>query len=199
MIPFVFAHEGEAVAAETTTTEATHASTATESDHETASGIGALGISPGAFVIQLISFVIVFLLLKKFAFKPIVRLLEERRKVIDDGVKMGQKLENERAKLDAEVVKVMRDARTEADKIIGNGQKEAREIIRDAEKVGARKVDTMLTDAEARIAEETEQSKRKLEKEIIGMVSEATEAIIEEKVDLTKDANLIDKVLKGQK
>ncbi len=180
MIPFVFAAE-----------EAAHA--------ETTSGIGALGISPSAFIIQLISFAIVILLLNKFAFKPIIRMLEERRKVIDDGVKMGQKLEKERAKLDDEVVKVMRDARVEADKIIGNGQKEAREIIREAEKVGARKVDTMLVDAEARISEETEQAKRKLEKEIVGLVSDVTEAIVDEKVDPKKDAELIDKALKGQK
>jgi F-type H+-transporting ATPase subunit b len=169
------------------------------STEEKASGIGALGISPSAFVIQLITFAIVFAILKKYAFKPIVRMLEERRKVIDDGVKMGQILEKERAKLDGEVVKVMRDARTEGDKIIGNGQKEAREIIREAEKAGARKVDAMLLDAEARIIEETEQSKRKLEKEIVEIVSEATEAIVEEKVDPAKDAKLIDKAMKGRK
>jgi len=162
------------------------------------SGIGALGISPSAFVIQFITFVFVFILLKKFAFKPIVRLLEERRQVIDDGVKLGQKLEKERAKLNEEVVKVMRDARIEADKIIGNGQKEAREIIREAEHVGQRKVDIMMTDAEARINEDTEQAKRKLEKEIVGLVSEATEVIVDEKVDAKKDAALIAKALKGQ-
>lgn len=166
---------------------------------ESASGPAALGIHLGTLVIQLITLALVFVLLNKFAFGPIVKKLEERRKVIDDGVKMGQALAKERAKLEAEVVKVMRDARTEADKIIGNGQKEAREIIREAEKTGQRKVDTMLTDAEARINEETEQAKRKLEKEIVGMVSEATEAIVEEKVDPVKDAKLIDKALKGQK
>lgn len=179
MIPYIFAETAE------------HA--------EEATGIAALGISPGAFLIQLLSFLIVFLLLKKFAFTPIIRLLEERRKVIDDGVKMGQRLEKEKAKLDGEVVKLMRDARVEADKIIGNGQKEAREIIREAEKVGQRKVDVMMTEAEARIGEEADQAKRKLEKEIVGMVSDATEAIVEEKVDAKKDAKLIDKALKGQK
>lgn len=163
------------------------------------SGIAALHINAGAFVIQLITFVFVFALLKKFAFGPIVKKLEERRIVIEDGVKMGQRMEKEKAKLDTEVAQVMRDARTEADKIIGNGQKEAREIIREAEKVGQRKVDTMLSDAEARINEETEQAKRKLEKEIVGMVSDVTEAIVEEKVDLAKDAKLIDKALKGRK
>ena len=57
----------------------------------------------------------------------------------------------------------------------------------------------MLLDAEARIIEETEQSKRKLEKEIIEIVCEATEAIVEEKVDPAKDAKLIDKAMKGRK
>lgn len=178
MIPFVFA---------------------AEEAHETASGIGALGVSPSAFLIQFITFALVFILLKKFAFGPIVKKLAERRKVIDDGVKMGLRMEKERTKLDKEVTEVLRDARTEADKIISNAQKEAREIIRDSEKVGQRKVDTMIDDAEARIAEEAKQAKRRLEKEIVGMVSDATEAIVEEKVDATKDAKLIDKALKGQK
>ncbi len=168
-------------------------------EEATSSGIGALGVNLGSFIIQLLTFFIVFMLLKKFAFKPLVRLLDERRRVIDDGVKLGQKLEKERQKLDEEVIKVMRDARSEADHIISNGQKEAREIIREAEKTGQHKVDTMLIDAEARIAEESEQAKHRLEKEIVGLVSEATEAIVEEKVDTKKDAALIDKALKGRK
>ncbi len=163
------------------------------------SPLAALGVDGKSFLIQLTTFLLVLLVLKRFAFKPITKLLDQRRKVIDDGVKMGLRMEKEKAKLDGEITKVMRDARQEADKIIGNGQKEAREIIREAEKVGQRKVDTMILDAEARIGEETEQAKRKLEKEIVGLVSEATEAIVEEKVDAAKDAKIIDKVLKGRK
>ena len=172
---------------------------AAEETHETASGLGALGISPSAFLIQLITFVLVFALLKKFAFKPIVEKLEERRKVIDEGVKAGQLLAKERQKLDKEVVEVMRDARIEADKIIATGHKEAREIIRDAEKGAERKVDAMMKDAEARIDEESEQARRRLEKEIVSLVSEATEAVVGEKVDPKKDGELIDKILKGRK
>ena len=164
-----------------------------------ASPLAALGVDAKSLIFQLITFLLVFLVLKKFAFKPITKMLVERRKVIEDGVKMGQRMEKEKSKLDDDVVKVMRDARLEADKIIGNAQKEAREIIREAEKVGQRKVDTMITDAEGRIQEETEQAKRRLEKEIVGLVSEVTEAIVEEKVDPTKDAQLIDKALKSRK
>jgi len=163
------------------------------------SGISALGISPSAFIIQLLTFVVVILLLKRYAFKPITRMLAERRKVIDDGVRMGLRMEKEKAKLDQDVAKVMAEARTEADKIISIAQKEARDITREAEKLGQRKAEAMVVDAQARIAEEARQAKKNLEKDIVGLVSEATEAIVGEKVDAKKDAELIDKALKGRK
>ena len=168
---------------------------------ETADGspLAALGVDAKSFIFQLITFSLVFLILKRFAFKPITKMLVERRRVIEDGVKMGQRMEKEKAKLDGEIVKVMRDARTEADKIIGNAQKEAREIIREAEKVGQRKVDIMMADATGRIDEEAEHAKRRLEKEIVELVSDATETIVEEKIDPKKDAQLIEKALKGRK
>lgn len=163
---------------------------------ETSSGIGALGISVGAFIIQLLTFVLVFLLLKKFAFTPVIKMLNERRKVIDDGVKMGEKLSKERAKFDAELADTMRKAREEADHIIATGHKEAREVVREAEKSAQRKADTILADAEVRINEESQRAKRALEKDIVNIVSEATEAIVGEKVDAKKDAEIIDKILK---
>ena len=161
------------------------------------SGVAGLGINLSSLVFQLITFAIVFFVLKKFAFAPITRMLEERRKVIDDGVKMGQKLDLERQKFEKEIADTTRTARLEADKIIAGGHKEAREIIREAEKVAQRKADAMLSDVEARIVEETAHSRRKLEKEIVGLISEATEAIVGEKIDPKKDASLIDEVMKG--
>lgn len=166
---------------------------------EKASGLGALGVSLSAFLIQLITFILVFIVLKKLVFNRVSVMLEKRRKTIDDGVRLGQKLEKEKANLDQEVAKVLREARHEADKIIATGHKEAREILREAEKSAQRKADMIMADAQARIDEEARQAEKKLEKDIVGLVSEATEAIVHEKVDPKKDAELIDKAIKGQK
>ncbi|HLC91802.1 MAG TPA: F0F1 ATP synthase subunit B [Candidatus Saccharimonadales bacterium] len=165
---------------------------------EASTGIGALGISGGAFLIQFLTFVLVFMLLRKFAFKPVIKLLEERRRVIDDGVRMGEKLTKEQAKFDTQLAETMSKARAEADHIIDTGHKEAREIVREAEKTAQRKADSILADAEVRINEESEQAKRALEKDIVGLVSEATEAIVGEKVDAKKDAEIIDKIIKNR-
>ncbi len=193
MIQFLFAaaaeHAEEAVAA----TE--HAA---EKTAEHASGLP-LGIDVKTLVFQFITFLLVFIILRRFAVKPIVAMLDKRHKTIDDGVRMGLTMEKEKAKFDKNLDGVMRDARHDADKVIANANKEAREIMREAEKTAQRKADAMFADAEARIAEESRQATRKLEKDIVGMVSDATEAIVGEKVDASKDAKIIDKALKGQK
>lgn len=164
-----------------------------------ASGLGALGVNFTAFLIQIITFVFVFLLLKKFAFDRIGKMLEQRRKVIDDGVRLGRKLEKERENLDKEVAQITREARHEADRIVANANKESREILRDAEKSAQRKTEAMVADAEARIEEDKKQALKKLEKDIVGLVSDATETIVHEKVDPKKDSELIDKAIRGKK
>lgn len=158
-----------------------------------------LGIDGKTLLFQFITFLLVFVILRRFAVKPIVAMLDKRHQTIDDGVRMGLAMEKEKAKFDKKLDGVMREARVEADKVISNANKEARELLRDAEKTAQRKADAMFADAEARIAEESKQAKRRLEKDIVEIVSDATEAIVEEKVDSTKDAKLIDKALKGRR
>jgi F-type H+-transporting ATPase subunit b len=158
-----------------------------------------LGLSLEAFLIQLVTFVLIFFLLKRFAFTPIVKLLNKRHEVIEAGVKHGLEMEKERANLAKEAEKVVRDARHSADAIISDAQNEGREIVREAEKAAVSKIEHMYKDAEARIDEESDQARRKLEKEITGLVAEATEAVVEEKVDAKKDADLIDRAIKKGK
>jgi F-type H+-transporting ATPase subunit b len=163
-----------------------------------ASPLAALGVDGKSFIFQLITFTLVFLILKRFAFTPISKLLAQRRATIDDGVKMGLRMEKEKAKFDSDLANVLRDARKEADKIIATGHKEAREVVREAEKNASRKADSMMADAEARIAEESEKAKLKLEKDIVGLISEATEALVGQKVDPKADAEIIDKILRSR-
>ncbi|MDQ2973604.1 MAG: F0F1 ATP synthase subunit B [bacterium] len=182
-------------------TEPTISDSETRSSTETAvpaekAESGILGVSLESFVIQLITFILVFALLKKFAFNRIVKILDERHKVIDEGVRHGQNMKKEREDFEKQTGKIINESRHRADEIIGDAQKEGREIIREAEKAAHKKSEALLVDAEVRVEEEAKQAKRKLEREIVELVSEVTEALVEEKVDAKKDADLIDKALK---
>lgn len=166
---------------------------------ESASGIGALGIDGKAFVIQLITFVLAFLVLKKWAFGPIIKMMEQRRETIESGVSLGEKMKQDEAKLEAKITAEMSKARKEADGIIAAAHETSRETIREAEDKARDKATGILKDAEERIKTDTARARKKLEGELVGLISDATEAIIGEKVDAKKDAQLIEKALQEQK
>ncbi len=163
------------------------------------SGIGALGINGQAFIIQLITFVLVFLVLKQWAFKPILKILKDRRDLVDSGVKLGEQMQKEKAELEKQVSDMLNSARTEADEIISTAQQEAKQAIAEAEDAAKAKADKIVADADVQIKQDTERARKRLEGELVGLISEATEAIIEEKVDAKKDEQLIDKALRSRR
>ena len=160
------------------------------------SGLAVLGIDPLAFLLQLVTFLLLFILLKRFAFKKIIGMLEERRRTIDKGVELGRKMETEQQELQLRVDQALHEARLEADKIITAGRQEAAIIIRQAEESALRRADTMLAEAKARIQEDIERARLGLRKETADLVAEAVEVIIEERLDAKKDAGLIERALR---
>jgi len=163
---------------------------------DSSSGLGALGVDGQAFVIQLITFALAFLVLRRWAFGPILKVLRERRETIESGVKLGEQMQKDKADLEAKVEKTMHETRQQADTIIGSAQDTARQTVREAEDKARDKAAGILKDAEERIAQDTARARQKLEKDLVGLISDATEAIIDEKVDAKKDAQLIDRALK---
>lgn len=166
---------------------------------DSSSGIGALGFDPKAFLIQLITFVLAYLVLRRFAFGPIVKLLNERRETIERGVKLGEEMRQEKAALEQQVEDQLREARQKADSMIAGAEDSARESIREAEEKARQKAGNIVAEAEGRIATETARARQALEGELAGLVAEATEAVIEEKVDAKKDAQLIERALKEKR
>lgn len=163
---------------------------------ETASGIGALGIDAKAFVIQLVTFILAFLVLKRFAFQPILKILKERQDTIDKGVKLGEQMKKEKAELDEKVADTLHKARQEADKILADAQSTGRQSIQEAEDAARAKAEEMVNQASVRIKQDTQIAKKRLEKDLAGLVSQATEAILREKINTKKDSALIDRALK---
>ncbi len=165
---------------------------------ESSSGIGALGIDSKAFVIQLVTFVLAFWVLKRYAFGPIVKAMDQRRKTIESGVKLGEEMQKEKIKLEQQVEDSLHQARQQADEIITSAQESARQAIREAEDKARDKAAVILKEADDRIVQDSARARQALEAELAGLVGEATEAIIQEKLDAKKDAGLIERFLKGR-
>ncbi len=160
-------------------------------------GIGALGVDGKAMVLQIITFVLVFLLLKKFALPKIIVQLEKRARTINDGVKLGLEMQKAKDELEAKTEELMQRARLQADKIIAAGHDDAKELIKQAEAAAAHKTDALLADAHGKIEEDMVKARKKLERDMLALVAEATEAVIGEKLDANKDTSIIERALSG--
>lgn len=165
------------------------------STSEESQGIAALGIDPIAILAQAATFLLLFWLIKKFALDKIVATLEKRRKTIDDGVRLGRKMETEQEKLKDIIAQELHKAREEADKIIAEGKSESVVIIRDAEQSARQKADDIIKDAQSKILEDAEKVRQELEKDIRELVADATAIILEQKIDAKKDENIIERAI----
>jgi F-type H+-transporting ATPase subunit b len=163
------------------------------------SGIGALGFSLSSFLIQLGSFLIVFLILKRWAFKPIIKLLKERSDLINDGIQLGESMNKKKNELEQTIENELSKTRAQVDKIIADTHQQSRAMLIAAEKDATKKAGLIAEDAKQKLARDVNRARDKLKTELVGLVSDATEAIIGEKLDAKKDAKLIDKALSGSK
>lgn len=166
---------------------------------EEAGGIGALGLDPLAILAQAVTFLLLFWIVKRFALEKIVNTLEERRKTIDKGVRLGIHMQAEQDKLADTIEQKLQEVRKQADTILAEANQEAGAIVKQAEATAQTSIDTMLSDARARIEDDVQKAKRELKKETIDLVAAATEIIIDEKLDAKKDSELIERALEGAK
>lgn len=163
---------------------------------DSSSGLGALGVDPKAFAMQLITFVLAFFVLKRYAFGPIMKIMQERRQTIEEGVQLGEEMRKEKAAFEQKLAELMRETRQQADSVISSAQDSGRQTIREAEEKAKHKAAQILAEGESRIAQEAARTRKLLEKELASLVADATEAVLDEKLDGSKDAQLIERVLK---
>lgn len=163
---------------------------------DSSSGIGALGFDVKAFVIQLITFLLAYYVLHRFAFKPIIEALRRRRETIESSVNLAEKLQQEQADLDAKVDKILHETRQQGDAIIAAAKNNAQQNIHEAEAAAKQKAASIMEESKNRIAADIQAAKNQLQHDIVGLISDATEVIIHEKIDAKKDAKLIQRAIK---
>lgn len=159
----------------------------------------ALGVNMQAFLIQLITFLIAFLVLRQWAFKPIMKALHDRRKVIEEGIVLGEKMRAQEAKLQADVAHELHNAREQGDKIIAAAELTAKQALQEAEETARTRAAAIVQEGKAQVKQAAQAERTRLERELIGLVSEVSEAVIGEKVDAKKDAALLARLLEERK
>ena len=149
--------------------------------------------------IQLVSTIILFLAVRFFLWKPITKILEERRDAIDkelteaqaakeNSIQIEQELLTEREKAKAEIKALISKAEHDA-----NIQREA--IINDAKAEAKRRLDNL----ENELIQEKANMEADIKKEIVDIAFEAAEKIVAKEIDREKYMDFINDFLEEAK
>ncbi|MEY3784501.1 MAG: F0F1-type synthase subunit b, F-type H+-transporting ATPase subunit b [Candidatus Parcubacteria bacterium] len=157
----------------------------------------ALGLDIRILIAQFINFAVLVFVLYRFAYNPVLELLEERKRKINQSVEEVEASQ-----------KLLQNAQAESDKIILDSKKAARNIIDEAQAVAEKSAAAILSEAEENTKKMTAvaQSKIQAEKDLImsdvqddmtRLVVDATEKLIQKRYETEADKQFIKTVLKG--
>jgi len=159
----------------------------------------ALGLNLGYIIVQILMFVIVFVTLKKWAYKPMIEMLEKRRKTIAQGLEDAQVASEARANAEKEAEKIIADARAQAAELIRAASEQADAAGRDIRAA----IEADAAKAREAAAAELEQERNRILGEIRGQVAAlaiaSTQKLIGESLDEKRQHALLDEFFSGVK
>lgn len=164
---------------------------------ESASGIGAFNLNVKAFLFQLLTFVLVLLILRRWVFPKLVATLEQRREVLEKSLTQAKKTEEALARAESKAEEILAKARSQADEALAEAKAAAASVISEGEEAAAKRAAMIIKDAEARLDDEREKLRVQLRGELAELVADATEKVVQQKLDTKQDMALIERLVKG--
>lgn len=151
----------------------------------------------GLFFWQLLIFIFLVLLLKKFAWKPILDTVNERESSIKDAMSEADKARNEMAAIKESNQKVLKEARAEREALLKDARNTGAEIVAQAKTDAKTEANKIISQAHEAIQNEKRAAVNELKNQVAQISLEIAEKVIDtELANKDKQAQLVDKLLK---
>ncbi len=141
----------------------------------------------GLIIWTLLAFIIVFLILKKYAWKPILGSLNEREKNISDAILSTEKIKKEMAEMKSENEALLAKAREERAQMMREAKETRDKIISEAKEQARLDTNKIIADAQAAINQQKMASITDLKNQVGNLVIEVSEKILRRELN-NKDA-----------
>ena len=155
-----------------------------------------LGIQPFQLLMQALNFLILLFLLKKYLYQPIQKMLDERRKKIEEGLEYSEKIKSDYNKNEKKRQEFINQAKEEARLIENSARKEAKakekEIIANAEKEAS----LIIKHAENEVKILQQKSVSDIHEKSLEIAQRFAEKLIGDSLTDTVQSAIIDKKLK---
>jgi F-type H+-transporting ATPase subunit b len=154
------------------------------------------GFDPVMLVAQIVNFLIIFYLLKRFLYKPVLGMLQKRKDTIAEGLKQAEESRLALERTIEEEKKILTKAQDEAKKIIEESRSQAVEVSRKIEEDTKKQAERILIEAKEQINQEGKDMEQRLSEKVSmlaeGLLEKSLEGFFGEK----EQKQIIEKVVK---
>ncbi|MDA8027695.1 MAG: F0F1 ATP synthase subunit B [Nitrospiraceae bacterium] len=146
---------------------------------------------------SVVSFALMLLIVAKYLYPAMTRILEERRKKVSSDLDTARANREESERLLAEQRALLEKARAQSDAMIRQAEEMARTLREEREKELALSVKAELDKATAQIAADREKMKADLRTETVTLIVRSLETLLEESLSDTQKVLFINKAMKA--
>lgn len=155
-----------------------------------------LQLEPGMMIWTWVTFFVLFLILARLAWKPLLSTVENREKTISDSLKRAEDAKLQAQKLMEEQQKILAGAQENIQKMMKENKEVAENIKNEIIEKARSEAQKLHERARADLERETEAAALQLKKQLADLVIQAASGLIRENLDSQKNRALIDQYIK---
>lgn len=148
-----------------------------------------------SLLFTLINLIVFYFLMKKFLIKPITNIMEERKKLIENGLSQARQNQDEALKLKEQYEAALVGARSESSKILADAKQSAKAEYDRVMQEAAKDAGTFMENAQKTIELEKQKAIYDLRSQVAGLAIEAACKVTGNKDHSREDRELYDKFL----
>jgi F-type H+-transporting ATPase subunit b len=154
-----------------------------------------LGINVSVLLTQIVTFIILLVLLRLFAYKPIMRMMDERSRRIKESMEQAESVKQSSVHAGEQVKKQLEEASREGQERIARAVKAGEDVKQKAQADARREAEVLIERARGEIRQERDDAIGEVRREFADLTVLAAGKVIGRSLDKEQHRELIEKVL----
>lgn len=156
------------------------------------------GVNPILLAAQVVNFLVLLFILKKLLYKPVITLLDERKKKIEDSLANAEKIQKELEETEVRREKVLAEAIEEGKRIIAEATAAGNALMIESQNKAKADMEAMIEQGKAMIAGERDKMTREVKQDVARMIEMSMEKVLVG-LDSKSQQKLVDDAVKSIK
>ncbi len=155
------------------------------------------GVQPILLAAQVVNFLVLLFILQRFLYRPILKVLKDRKQTIETSLKQAEEIELRLQQTEEEREQIVSKAAQEAQHIVDEAAKTANQIVEEAHQKAMTDINAMIERNNQAMKTEREQLRQEVRQDAAHLVTVALQKITGKVLTKSDQKNIIDQSVKG--